>query len=121
MLLLKITLHFPPQPAPLLIVVGFKGLMKCRTTIRQRAIFALHSISVKRYTQYSHAVHYFCAMKKLYYKFQEWRYHRLFKKLFWYYTTKKNNDAANAINEALLAFEWLFGFEYKDLYHHFRK
>lgn len=58
-------------------------------------------------------------MKSLYIKFQEWRYRRIFKSLFWFYA-KKHKHASEAIANSLEAFEWLCEFEYKDLYRRFR-
>lgn len=65
-------------------------------------------------------------MKELYYRFQEWRYRRLFHKLFWFYAKKTDANAVTgsadyAIANAVTAFEWLADFEYKDLYRRFRK
>lgn len=59
-------------------------------------------------------------MKNLIIKFQEWRYRRIFKRLFWHYA-KKHKNANDALDQAAIAFEWLCEFEYKDLYRHFRK
>ena len=59
-------------------------------------------------------------MKKLYCRFQEWRYHRKFCKLLMLFIAKQG-DVNSAIYQAVTAFEWLYGFEYSNLYRHFRK
>lgn len=61
-------------------------------------------------------------MKKLlnlYWRFQVWRYHRKFCKLLMLFIDK-HGDVNSAICQAVTAFEWMYGFEYSNLYHHFR-
>ena len=57
---------------------------------------------------------------KLYCRIQEWRYHRKFCRLLMLFIDKQG-DADSALYQAFTAFEWLYEFEYPDLYHHFRK
>lgn len=58
-------------------------------------------------------------MKKIYRKivkaYRLWYYLRLFRKLFWYYT-RSGMDVDSALGNALKAFEFLAGFEYRDIY-----
>ena len=62
----------------------------------------------------------FCAMKKLYCRIQEWRYHRKFCKLYMLFIDK-TGETDTALRHAVTAFEWLYEFDYRDLYRHFRK
>ena len=57
---------------------------------------------------------YICDMKELYYRFQWWRYNRLFRKIYFFYM-KKNLSANGALVEALIAFEIIAGFKYENL------
>ena len=52
--------------------------------------------------------------------YNRWRYRRLFRKLFFLYAQKhKYADAAG--QEAAIAFQWLSGFEYNELFNGSRK
>ena len=57
---------------------------------------------------------------KLYCRIQEWRYHRKFCKLFMLFINK-TGDADTALSYAATTFEWLYQFDYPELYRHFRK
>ncbi|MCM1206230.1 MAG: hypothetical protein NC431_06115 [Firmicutes bacterium] len=60
-------------------------------------------------------------MKDLIRKYRNWRYRRLYQKLFWHFATKDHLSATSAASEAAEAFSWLCGFEYAELFKSLRK
>lgn len=58
-------------------------------------------------------------MNRLLKSYRNWRYRRLYRRLFWFYAT--HDDPKLAGENAAIAFEWLSAFEYKDLFKGHRK
>ena len=56
-------------------------------------------------------------MKKILRLYRNWRYYRLYRKLFWFYANKNiNGDGAGS--NAAAAFEWLIGKSWSDFLFH---
>lgn len=53
-------------------------------------------------------------------RYQNWRYRRLYRKLFWFYA-KINIDGDAAGSNAAEAFKWLTAIEYAELFAHRHK
>ena len=58
-------------------------------------------------------------MKKILRLYRNWRYRRLYRRLFWFYA--KHGNLTSAAEDASSAFVWFCGFEYADLFRDRRK
>lgn len=58
---------------------------------------------------------YLCGMKNILRHIRRWWYRREFKRLFFLYATR-NTTAEAAAKNAAVAFEWLYAFEYAELF-----